>query len=90
MVLNFMLTSDENWSSKNDQKPLSKFLKNRICKLKQYLSYILMITNQNILAILSMFQNLQNIFMKHITRRRQIPKLLPLNVLPKFLIEKKY
>ena len=85
-----MLTSDGNWSSKNDQKPLSKYLKNRICKRKQYLNNILMIANQNILAILSMFQNLQNIFMKHITRRGQIPKLLPLNVLPKFLTEKKY
>ena len=40
------------WRAKNDPKLSSKYLKDRICKIKQYLNYILMIINQNILAIL--------------------------------------
>ena len=40
------------WRAKNARKLSSKYLKDRICKIKQYLNYILMIINQNILAIL--------------------------------------
>ena len=40
------------WRAKNVPKLSSKYLKDRICKIKQYLNYILMIINQNILAIL--------------------------------------
>ena len=40
------------WRAKNAPKLSSKYLKDRICKIKQYLNYILMIINQNILAIL--------------------------------------
>ena len=47
-VLNSVLTSDGSWRAKNTQKPFSKYLKDRICKTKQYLNYILMIMNQNI------------------------------------------
>ena len=51
------------WRAKNAQKPSSKYLKlkDRIWKIKQYLNYILMIINQNILAILRKFLNLQKI-----------------------------
>ena len=51
-VLNFVLTSHCCWRAKNTQKHFSKYLKERICKVKQYLNYILMIINRNILAIL--------------------------------------
>ena len=52
--LNFKLTEA------GGQKILSsKYLKDRICKIKQYLNYILMIINQNILAILRTSLNLQ-------------------------------
>ena len=47
------------WRPKNVPKLSSKYLKDRICKIKQYLNYILMIINQNILAILRTFLNLQ-------------------------------
>ena len=55
-------------------------------KIKQYLNYILMI-NQNILAILSIFSNLKK---KNFKRRRQLSKLLLLNFFTKFLTERKY
>ena len=67
-VLNFLLTSNGSWRYKNVQKPFSKYLNNRICKIKQYLNYILTIMNQSILAILRTFLNLQKKFMKHFTR----------------------
>ena len=47
------------WRAKNALKLSSKYFKDRIWKIKQYLNYILMIINQNILAILSTFLNLQ-------------------------------
>ena len=47
------------WRAKNFPKLSSKYLKDRICKIKQYLNYILMIINQNILPILGTFLNLQ-------------------------------
>ena len=47
------------WRAKNAPKLSSKYLKDRICKIKQYLNYILMIINQNILAILRTFLNLK-------------------------------
>ena len=43
------------WRAKNAPKLSSKYLKDRIWKIKQYLNYILMIINQNILAILRTF-----------------------------------
>ena len=47
------------WRAKYAPKLSSKYLKDRICKIKQYLNYILMIINQNILANLRTFLNLQ-------------------------------
>ena len=47
------------WMAKNSPKLSSKYLKDRIWKIKQYLNYILVIINQNILAILWTFFNLQ-------------------------------
>ena len=52
------------WRAKNSPKLFSKYLKDRIWKIKQYLNYILITINQNILAILWTFLNLQNKYMK--------------------------
>ena len=48
-MLNFVLTAVGSWRLKNARKPFSNNLKDRICKIKEYLNYIMMITNQNIL-----------------------------------------
>ena len=48
-MLNFVLTAAGSWRLKNARKPFSNNLKDRICKIKEYLNYIMMITNQNIL-----------------------------------------
>ena len=48
-----------------------------------------MIINQNILAILRGFLNLQKKFIKNSTPRK-LPQLLLLNFLAKFLTERKY
>ena len=48
-----------------------------------------MIINQNILAILRTFSNVQKRFMKNFATRRQLPKLLLLNFLAKFQTERK-
>ena len=47
------------WREKSTPKLSSKYLKYKICKTKQSLNYILMIINQNILAFLRTFLNLQ-------------------------------
>ena len=47
------------WTAKNVPKLSSKYLKDRICKIKQYLNNKYLIINQNILAILRAFLNLQ-------------------------------
>ena len=47
------------WRAKNVPKLSSKYLKDRIRKIKRNSNYILMIINQNILAILRTFLNLQ-------------------------------
>ena len=44
---------------KNDPKRSSKYLKGRICTIKQYLNYVMMVINQKILAILRTFLNWQ-------------------------------
>ena len=49
-----------------------------------------MIINQNVLAILGTFLNLKKKIMKYFTPRRQLPKLLLLNFLPKVLTERKH
>ena len=63
-VLNFVLTLDRSWRAKNALKLLSKYLKHRICEIKQYLNHILMIINQNILAMLTIFFNFQKLLWK--------------------------
>ena len=47
------------WRSKNAPKFSSSYLKDRIYKIKQWLNYILIIINQNILAVLGTFLNLE-------------------------------
>ena len=81
-VLMFVLTSVGSWSVKNGQKYFSKYLKDRIFKIKQYLNHILMIINQEIPAILRTFSNMQKKKYKKLIPRRQLPKLL---LLAKFL-----
>ena len=56
-VLNFVLILGRIWRAKKASKLSSEYLKDRICKFKQYVNYILMIINQNILRT---FLNLQN------------------------------
>ena len=53
----------------------SEYLKDRICKIKQHLNYILMIINQNILAILRSFSNLQKDFYEN-PNTNETPKML--------------
>ena len=84
-MINVVLTSDGSWRLKNVQKRSLKYLKDRICESKQYLNYILKIINQNILAILRTFSNLQKKNKKNFTLKRHFLKLLLLNFLAKFL-----
>ena len=56
----------------------------------QYLNYILMIINQNILAILNTYSICKKKSMRDFTPRRQLPKLLLLIFSAKFLKERKY
>ena len=82
--LNFVLTLEA-----GGQKMLSlKYLKDRICKIKQYLNYILMIINQNFLAILKAFLNLPKKIKKNSTPS-ELPQLLILNLFRKFCNRKK-
>ena len=64
-----LCASIRSWRTKNAPKLSSKYLKDRICKIKQYLNYILMIINQNILAILRTFLNLKKIKNKNKNRK---------------------
>ena len=55
---------------KNGLKSFLKYLREGICKIKQYLNYIMMIINQNILATLLTFSNLQkNLYEKPYTKQ---------------------
>ena len=82
--LNFVLTLEA-----GGRKMLSsKYLKDRTCKIKQYLNYILTIINQNILAILRTFLNLTKKKMKNPTPS-ELPQLRLLNLFRKLLTEKK-
>ena len=66
-----MLTLDENWRAKKASKLFSKHLKDRICKIKQYLNYVLMLIHKNINSnpkdIIKSGKN----FMENFTPRRQ-------------------
>ena len=77
------------WRTKNAPKLSSKYLKDRICKIKQYLNYILMIINQNILAILRTFLNLKK---KKKKKKNSTPSGLPqlrlMNLFRKLLTKK--
>ena len=70
-----MLILGRSWRAKNAPKLSSKYLKDRICKIKQYLNYILMIINQNILAILRTFLNLQKYLWKTLHEQKQPPEM---------------
>ena len=62
----------------------------KIYKIKQHLNYMLTIINQNIRAILRIFLNIQKKIMKNFTPKRQLPMLLLLNFLAKFVTDGKY
>ena len=59
-----MLKSNGSWGGNMLKKFFSKYFKDKICKIKQYLNHILMMINQNILAILRTFWNLQKSYEK--------------------------
>ena len=46
-LLNFVLISNGSQRAKNAQKSCSKYLKDRICKIKQYLNYIVVIRQKS-------------------------------------------
>ena len=78
----------ETEGKKNAPKSFSKHLKYRICKIKQYLNYILITTNQNTLRKPEgMIKSVKN-SMKNFTPMKQLQKLLILNFLAKFLTER--
>ena len=56
------------WRAKNAPKLSSKYLKYRLRKINQFLNYILIIKNQNFLAILRTFLNLQKKVIKLYTK----------------------
>ena len=64
-----MITLGRSWRAKNSPKLSSKYLKERIRKIKQYLNYILMIINQN-LAVLRTFLNLQKKLWKNVHQQK--------------------
>ena len=72
------------------EKSSKTFFKVGVCKIKQYVNYIFMIINQNFLATLLTFSNLQNISTKNFIPKRQLPKLSLINFSAKFLIGRKY
>ena len=83
-----LLILGKSQEAKNALKLSSKYLKDRICKIKQYLNNICMIINQNILEILRAFLNLEK-NMKN-SKPSKLPQLPLLNVLGKLLTEIKY
>ena len=70
-----MLTLGRSWRAKNSSKFSSKYLKDRIWKIKRYLNYILVIINQNILAVLRTFLNLQKNLWKTLHQQKQPPEV---------------
>ena len=83
-----MLTLNGRLRAKDALRLFSKYLRDKICKIKQYLNFILIRKDQNnpndILTS-------GNISMENlIVTNRQLPKLPLLNVLAKFLTESKY
>ena len=77
------------WRAKNVPKLSLKYLKERICKIKQYLNYILMIINQNILAIPRAFLSQKKRIVKNSTPSK-LPQLLLSSFLAKLLTERKH
>ena len=59
-----MLTLSRRRRARNAPKFSTKYLKDRICKIKQYFIYILRIINPNILAILRSFLSHEKIYTK--------------------------
>ena len=66
-VLKFVPMLDGTCRSKNAPKPFLVFLKDKICKTKLHLNYLLTTKRPNILTILKTFLNLQKKFMRIFT-----------------------
>ena len=62
---------------------------NKICKINQYLNYILTIKSQNIQAILVIFLNKRKTILKNFIPKGKSPNLPLLNFPAKFRTEKK-
>ena len=60
-----------------------------ICKIKPFLSYILMTRKENVIANPMIFFNQLKKFYEKLFLKRQIPKLFLLNFLSKFITERK-
>ena len=59
-----METSERYSKGVNNQKPFSKLLKDKICRIKQFLDYVLINTRQIILGTLMTFLSQLKVFMK--------------------------
>ena len=73
--LNFLLTLGRIWKAKPALKLSSKYLKQKIDKIKQQLTYILMIINRDIPAILRTFLNLNKKLSKTLNQQKQPPEV---------------
>ena len=73
----------------NVQRYFSKYFKERICKIKQYLNYMLIIMNQNVLLILRTFSNLQKKLYKKPCTKETTSKAATTEFLDKILNRKK-
>ena len=79
----------ETGEQKMHQNIFSMDLKDRICKIKKYLNYMLMIISKITISNPKVIIKFAKKFMKNLTTRRPLPKLLLLNFLAKLLAEKK-
>ena len=60
-------------------KTFPKYLNDKRNKIKQFLSYTLMIRKQNIPATLMIFLNLLKMLLQNIVTKKQSPKVLLMN-----------
>ena len=86
-VQSFVQMLGKTWKTKYVPKHFSKYLNDKICKIKQFPSHIQMIRKQNIVTFLIMFLNQLKTFMKNFISNRQSSKVSLLYFLAKFLTE---
>ena len=89
-MLNLVLTLGGSWRAKNTLKLSSKYLIDRIYKIKQHLNYInLRYKSKYSSNPKDILKSAKKKFMKNSTQRRQLPKLQLLIFLAKFMTERK-